>query len=378
MRTYVEREENRVKHTRSRTRLVGIASIAACSAVALSACGSSSSNTGASTAPSGSSGCVTGNLSGQGSTFQQNAELQWISDYQKKCSGASIAYQGTGSGAGKAAFGNGTADFGGTDSLPKATEQAAADKVCSPGKGIITPIVAGGVVLTYNLQGVSTLTLSPEVVAGIFDKKITSWDDPAIKKINTGVNLPSIPIVAVHRTDKSGTTNIFTSWLKATAGSSWTLDAGEVVNWPGGEQSAKGSDGVTTAVKQSAGGITYTELSFAKQRNLSTALIVNQAGKAVEASGSSVSAALETAKVDTSRGDLRVTPDYATSNPAAYPMASPTFILTCNQGNKNAALLKSYFTYALTDGKAVLNQLGYAPLPDSLNTKALAQIKSFS
>ncbi len=369
-----------MKHTRSRTRLVGIASIAACSAVALAACGSSSSggNTGASTAPSGSSGCATGNLSGQGSTFQQNAELQWISDYQKKCSGATIAYQGTGSGAGKAAFGNGTADFGGTDSLPKATEQAAADKVCSPGKGIITPIVAGAVVITYNLDGVAKLTLSPKVVADIFEKKITSWDDPAIKAINAGVNLPSIPIVPVHRTDKSGTTNIFTSWLAATAGSAWTLAPGEVVDWPGGEQSAQGSDGVTTAVKQSKGGITYTELSFAKERSLPFALVENQAGKAVEASGSSVSAALNTAKLDTSQGDLRVTPDYATTDPAAYPMASPTFILTCNQGNKNAALLKSYFTYALTDGKAVLDQLGYAPLPDSLNTKALAQIKSFS
>ncbi len=372
-----------MKHTRSRSRLIAVAGIAACGAVALSACGSSSTtsaspSSGTSSSSGGSADCATGSLSGQGSTFQQNAQLQWISDYQKKCSGAKIAYQGTGSGAGKAAFGNGTADFGGTDSLPKDTEQAAADKVCSPGKGVITPIVAGGVVLTFNLQGVDKLTLSPEVVAGIFEKKITSWDDAAIKKINDGVNLPSIPIVPVHRTDKSGTTNIFTSWLKATAGSSWTLDSGEVVDWPGGEQSAQGSDGVTTAVKQAAGGITYTELSFAKQRSLPTALIVNQAGKSVEATGSSVSAALETAKVDTSMGDLRVTPDYATTNDAAYPMASPTFILTCNQGNKNAALLKSYFTYALTDGKAVLDQLGYAPLPDSLNTKALDQIKSFS
>ncbi len=376
-----------MKHSRSRMRYAGIAGLAA-GTLALAACGSSSSGT--NTTPPASSGgsssasatttsyCAKGNLAGQGSTFQQNAELQWISDYQKKCSGATIAYQGTGSGAGKAAFGNGTADFGGTDSLPKDTEQAAADKRCSPGKGIITPIVAGGVVVTYNLSGVDKLTLSAKVVGDIFEKKITSWDDPAIKALNDGVNLPSIPIVPVHRTDKSGTTNIFTSWLAADAGSDWTLGSGEVVDWPSGIQAAKGSDGVTTTVKQSSGGITYTELSFAKERNLSSALIVNPAGKAVEANGSSVSAALETAKVDTSKGDLRVTPDYATTNPAAYPMASPTFIFTCNQGNKNAALLKGYFTYALTDGKAALDQLGYAPLPDSLNQKALAQIASFS
>ena len=375
-----------MKNTRHRARLARLAGIAVCSALALTACGSSGSSTNAdgSSAPAssggstGSDGCASGSLAGQGSTFQQNAELQWIADYQKKCSGAQIAYQGTGSGAGKAAFGNGTAAFGGTDSLPKDTEQAAADKVCAPGKGIVTPIVAGAVVITYNLEGVDKLTLSPEVVAGIFEKKITSWDDDAIKKINDGVNLPSIPIVPVHRTDKSGTTNIFTSWLKADAGSAWTLDSGEVVEWPGGLQSASGSDGVTTAVKQAKGGITYTELSFSKQRNLPDAMIVNPAGKAVEANSDSVSAALETAKVDTAAGDLRVTPDYATDKEAAYPMASPTFILTCDKGNKDPELLKSYFTYALTDGQEVLDSLGYAPLPDSLNTKALDQIKSFS
>ena len=376
-----------MKNTRHRARFVSIASIAACSALALTACGSSSgggTNAGGSTAPSsgsasaGPDNCASGDLSGQGSTFQQNAQLQWIADYQKKCSGAKVAYQGTGSGAGKAAFGNGTADFGGTDSLPKDNEQAAADKVCSPGKGIVTPIVAGAAVITFNLKGVDSLTLSPQVVAGIFERKITTWDDPAIKKINDGVNLPSIPIVPVHRTDKSGTTNIFTSWLAADAGGDWSLGAGEVVNWPGGEQSAKGSDGVTTVVKQTDGGVTYTELSFAKQRNLPDAMIVNQAGKAVKADSKSVSAALETAKVDMSKGDLRVTPDYATSNPDAFPMASPTFILTCDKGNKNAALLKGYFTYALTDGQGVLDMLGYAPLPDSLNKKALDQIKSFS
>lgn len=370
--------------TRSRTTL-GALGLAAASALALAACGSSNTSSPSSTPPaggssssSGSSYCASGQLAGQGSTFQQNAELQWISDYQSKCPGAKIAYQGTGSGAGKAAFGNGTADFGGTDSLPKTTEQAAADARCTPGKGIITPIVAGAAVLTYNLQGVSNLTLDAPTTAKIFEKQITKWDDPAIKKLNPNASLPSITIVPVVRTDKSGTTNIFSSWLAADAGSAWTLKAGETVNWPGGIQAAQGSNGVTTAVKQTAGGITYTELSFAKERKLDTAMVVNPAGKTVSASGDSVSAALKTAKVDTSMGDIRVTPDYATTDPAAFPLASPTFIFTCSKGNKSAALLKGYFTYALTDGQSVLDKLGYAPLPDSINSKALDQIKTFS
>lgn len=377
-----------MKVSSTHSRLVGVVGLIATGALALSACGSSnnsaagaansSASGGSSTGSSNPDYCATGTLSGQGSTFQQNAELQWISDYQKKCSGAQISYQGTGSGAGKAAFGNGTADFGGTDSLPKASEQSAADQRCAPGKAIVTPIVAGAAVLTYNLQGVNNLVLDAPTTAKIFEKKITTWNDPAIKALNPGTSLPNTPIVPVVRTDKSGTTNIFSSWLAADAGSAFTLKAGETVSWPSGVQAAKGSDGVTTVVKQNAGGITYTELSFAKERNLDTAKIVNPAGQAVAASGASVSAALKTAKVDTSKGDIRVTPDYATTDPAAFPLASPSFILTCNQGNKNAALLKGYFTYALTDGQSVLDSLGYAPLPASLNQQALAQVKSFS
>lgn len=370
--------------TRTNTRIAAVG-LAVAGVVALAACGGSSSGspattpaTGGGSSSSSPSYCASGSLSGQGSTFQQNAELQWIADYQKKCSGAQVAYQGTGSGAGKASFGNGTAAFGGTDSLPKTSEQAAADKRCAPGKGIITPIVAGAAVVTYNLQGVKNLTLDAPITAQIFEKQITKWDDPAIKKLNPNASLPGITIVPVVRTDKSGTTSIFSSWLAADAGSAWTLKAGETVNWPGGEQAAKGSDGVTTTVKQTAGSITYTELSFAKERNLDTAMVVNPAGKAVSASGASVSAALKTAKVDTSKGDLRVTPDYATTDPAAFPLASPTFIFTCTSNNKTPALLKGFFTYALTDGQSVLDKLGYAPLPDSLNKQALTQIASFS
>jgi phosphate transport system substrate-binding protein len=358
-----------------------LAGLAVLSALALTACGSgnnTTSTTPKATSSTGSAGCATGSLSAQGSTFQGNAQLQWSKDFAAKCSGASIAYQGTGSGAGKTAFGNGTADFGGTDSLPKDPEQAAADKRCGTGnKGIVTPVVAGAVVLTYNLKGVDKLVLTPKTVAGIFQGTIKKWDDAALKADNSGVNLPSIPIVAVHRSDKSGTTKIFSSWLTATDAADWKLGADETLTWPGG-QSAKGSDGVTTAVSQANGGVTYTELSFAKQRSLPIADIKNQSGAAVTANAASVSSALATAKVDTSKGDIRITPDYATTTADAYPLAAPSYVLTCDKGNKSAALLKAYLTYALTDGKAVLDQLGYAPLPDAINTQATTQVAALS
>jgi phosphate transport system substrate-binding protein len=359
------------------TRTGQLAGLVVAGTLALSACGSGN-NTTPTASSSTKPNCATGSLSGQGSTFQQNAELQWIKDYGTACTGATIAYQGTGSGAGKSAFGNGTADFGGTDSLPKDPEQAAADKRCGTGnKGIVTPIVAGAVVMTYHLTGVPKLVLSPKTVAGIFQGTITKWDDAAIKADNAAATLPSIPIVPVHRSDKSGTTNIFSSWLTATDKTDWKLGASETLTWPGG-QSAKGSDGTTTAVAQATGGITYTELSFAKQRNLPFADIKNQSGAAITPNGTSVSAALTTATVDTSKGDLRIKPDYATTTAAAYPLAAPSYVLTCDKGNKNAALLKSYFTYALTTGKAVLDGLGYAPLPAAIATQATTQIATLA
>lgn len=368
-----------MKVTRTTTgRLAGLTLLGA---LALTACsnGDNTSDGGTPTASSSSSAdCATGSLSAQGSTFQANAELQWAKDYAAKCSGATIAYEGTGSGAGKSAFGNGTADFGGTDSLPKPEEQAAADKRCGVGnKAIVTPVVAGAVVLTFNLDGVDKLTLDAPTVAKIFSGKITSWDDPAIKALNSGTTLPGTKIVPVHRNDKSGTTKIFSSWLGKSDASDWTLPAEETLTWPVG-QSAKGSDGVTGAVASAKGGITYTELSFAKAQSLKVADIKNAAGTVVTPNAASVSAALKTATVDTAKGDIRITPDYATSTSDAYPLAAPSYVLTCDKGNKSAALLKGYLTYALTDGTAVLDGLGYAPLPDAIATQAKTQVAGLS
>jgi phosphate transport system substrate-binding protein len=358
-----------------------LAGLAMVSAFALTACGSgnnSAATTNPTTSSTGAASCATGSLSGQGSTFQANAELQWAKDYAATCSSATVAYEGTGSGAGKTAFGNGTADFGGTDSLPNAEEQAAADKRCGTGnKGIVTPIVAGAVVLTYNVTGVDKLTLDATTVAKIFEGTVKKWNDPAIAALNSGVTLPSTTIVPVHRNDKSGTTKIFSSWLDKNDPADWKLGASETLTWPGG-QSAKGSDGVTSAVAGAKGGITYTELSFAKAQNLKVADIKNAAGTVVTPSGASVSSALKTATVDTSKGDIRITPDYATKTADAYPLAAPSYVLTCDKGNKSAALLKGYFTYALTGGTAVLDGLGYAPLPDAIATPAKAQVATLA
>jgi phosphate transport system substrate-binding protein len=359
-------------------RTVAFVGLVAGGALALSACGSSKSTTTPPASSAAAVDCATGTISGGGSTFQQNIELQWIKDYKAKCSGATIDYAGTGSGAGKTAFGNNTVDFAGSDSDMKDTEQAAADARCGTGNyAIQTPITAGAAVLVYNLKGVNNLQLSAPTIAKIFAGTITKWDDGAIKADNPGVTLPSTTIVPVHRSDKSGTTNIFSSFLKADGGSDWTLGSGETLTWPGG-QSGNGSNGTTTAVKQADGGITYAELSFAKGQSLPVAKIKNASGAYVSPDGKSVSAGLADAKISTAHKDTRVTVNYATTNADAYPLSAVSYVITCNAGNKNAPLLKAYFNYAVTTGTAVDDELGYAPLPASILTAAKAQIATIS
>jgi len=236
-----------------------------------SAGGSSSS---AAAAPSsGSVSCGKASITGAGSTFQKNLELQWIKDYTSACSGAGVQYNGTGSGAGIQSFSDKQVDFAGSDSLLKETEQPKADARCGTGnKAIHIPVTGGAVVLTYNLPGVSTLKLSAPVIAGIFTGSIKTWNDPKIAADNSGTTLPKLPIQPVHRSDSSGTTDIFSKFLTADAGSDWTLGTGKELKWPGG-QAAKGSDGVTAGVKSAPGGITYTELSFAKANSLPVAQV---------------------------------------------------------------------------------------------------------
>src|SRR4051812_11564980 len=189
------------------------AGISAVAAIGLAGCGSDSNGSAnAANSSNSTAGCASGSVSGQGSTFQQTMEQQWISDFTNKCSGAQITYTGVGSGAGIQQLGAGTTDYAGSDVAMIDTEQAAADKACgSP--AIHIPITAGGVAIIYNLKGVTNLNLSAATLAGMFSGKIKTWDDPAIKKDNPGVTLPSTGVSTYHRADASGTTAVFSGFL---------------------------------------------------------------------------------------------------------------------------------------------------------------------
>jgi phosphate transport system substrate-binding protein len=224
---------------------------------------------------------------------------------------------------------------------------------------------------------VDTLKLSPAVLAGIFGGQITTWNDPRIAADNAGMTLPTTPIQAVHRSDSSGSTDILSKYLDATAGESWKLGTGKELQWPGG-QAGKGSDGVTAAVKAAPGGITYVEQSFSKANSLPEAQVKNQNGEFVAATGQSVSTALAAATPDTSKGDVRVTIDYAAKTAGAYPVSAVSYVITCDKGNANAAGLKAYLGYAADKGQASAEALGFAPLPPALADAVKPLVTSIS
>lgn len=334
--------------------------------------GDSDASGSATTAGAGSVECASGTISGAGSTFVQTIVQQWIKDYGSKCPDATVNYQGVGSGAGIQQFTAGTVDFAGSDVLMKPEEETAAQAKVGEVRQI--PWSAGGIAVEYNLSGVPNLQLSPEAVAGIFAGKITRWDDPAIKAENSGATLPSTPIQVVHRSDGSGTTAAFTAYLAEAAPSVWSFGSGKDVPWPTG-QGAKGSDGVTAAVKQGNGAIGYAEVSFAKGAGLGMAKIKNAAGAFVAPEGEAVSAALAEAEVPS---DLKIKVNYAPKAPAAYPISTTTFVIVPEKpaDAAKAKLLRSFILYALGQGQQAADSLYYAPLPQSLTGQATTVVQS--
>jgi phosphate transport system substrate-binding protein len=355
--------------TPSRTRFALIGVLLAM--LVFAACGSDDNSTSADDA-SGSTvaptkvACASGTISGAGSTFVQTIVQQWIKDYAAACPDATVNYQGVGSGAGIQQLTAGTVDFAGSDVAMKPEEQTAAEAKVGPVLHI--PWTAGGIAVEYHLDGVKDVKLTPEALAGIFAGKITTWDDAAIKAANKGVTLPSTAIQVVHRSDGSGTTAAFTAYLAAAAPSTWTFGSGKEVPWPTG-QGAKGSDGVTAAVKQTAGAIGYAEVSFAKGGSLGIAKIENAKGSFVGPEADAVAAALESATVP---GDLKVQVSYAPDSADAYPISTTSFVIVPAKPADTAKgkLLQSFVSYALGRGQDAAEDLFYAPLPSSLQTKA--------
>jgi len=313
-----------------------------------------------------------GTLSGAGSTFVATIMQEWIKQYKTAAPGVTLNYQGVGSGAGVQQLTAKTVDFAGSDGALKDTEQAATG---GPGAVVQVPWIAGGVAVEYNLPSVKTLKLSPATIAGIFGGKIDKWDDAGIKADNPGTSLPATGIQVVHRSDGSGTSQVFTEYLKTTAPEAWTF--GSSKDWPAGTPGtgAKGSDGVTAAVKQAEGAIGYSEVSYPKQAGLGTALVKNKAGQFTSPTAQAVSAALAGATVNP---DMTLKLNYAPDAPDAYGISTTTYLMFYkSSGDANRdSMIKHFAGWVLTDGQKLAEGLDYAPMPQPILTQALGVVNA--
>ena len=335
---------------------------------------STASSAAAMTAPEPASAAIT--LQGAGATFPTPLYTKWFEDYSAKYSNVKVDYQSIGSGGGIKAITQQTVDFGASDAPMKDTEIAA---LPAGTKLLHVPAALGAVVVIFNLQGVTDLNLDADNVAGIFLGKIKKWNDPAIAANNGGATLPDKDILVVHRSDASGTTNAFTTYLD-TISPDWhtAVGAGKDVKWPTGV-GAQGNDGVAAGVKQTDGAVGYAELQYAVQASLASAKIKNADGQFVAGSTDGVTAAAETAAV-AFPADFRQAPIINGKGATAYPIASYTYLLVYQdqQDADKGKTLVAFMYWALTDGQAEENALGYAPLPKPVQDKALAELHQFT
>lgn len=353
-------------------RLLPVLGLSAVLALGAAACGSddtgSNDASGSGGSSSSSSSSTSGTVNGAGSTFAAPVYQQYGSTLKDK--GITLNYQAVGSGAGVAALAQGTAQFAGSD--PALTDEDKA--TLTKGDIVQIPVFFGAITASYNIGGVKTgLKLDGQTLADIFEGNIKKWNDPAIAKQNSGVSLPDSDITVVHRSDESGTTKGFTTFLSAYS-KTWESKVGadKTVKWPTGT-GAKGNDGVAAAIKQTDNSIGYVEQAYALANKFSFASIKNKAGSYIEPTLDSTSAAGDGVDVPE---DLGISTIDAPGD-TAYPITSQTFIDTYKDPCKSLGMkegdaksMGAFLDYLLGDGQSQLEQLQYAKLPSALLSKA--------
>ncbi len=311
-------------------------------------------------------------LQGAGATFPAPLYQQWFDTYTGLYPNIQFDYTANGSGAGIKAITEGTVDFGASDAAMKDTEIAA---LPAGVKVLHVPTALGAVVIIYNVPGVTDLKLDAAAVAGMYLGTIKTWNDPAIAALNPGVTLPATPVTIVHRSDGSGTTNAFTTYLD-TVSPDWhtKVGAGKEVSWPTGIGS-QGNDGVAGSVKQTEGSVGYVELNYATNAGLTSAKLKNADGQFVAGSTDGVTAAAAAA-LSTFPADFRQAPIINGAGATTYPIASYTYLLipVAWTDSAKASAMVAFTAWALTDGQAQETALGYAPLPTQVATNAINEL----
>ena len=311
-------------------------------------------------------------INGAGATFPYPIYSKWFSEYAKIEQSVKFNYQSIGSGGGIKQITAQTVDFGASDKYLTDDELKAA-----PGKLIHIPMVMGAVVITYNVPGVAKgLKITPEALIGIYQGKITMWNDAKLAGDNAGVKLPAKPIVVVHRSDGSGTTSIFTDYLSSVS-QEWARKVGKgtSVNWPVG-LGGKGNEGVSGQIKTTPYSIGYVELAYAIENKLSFALLKNKSGKFVEPSIHSTTAAAAAAAKHMP-SDYRVSL-VNQSGKDAYPIVGFTWLLVYEH-QKDAVKgkkLVEFLNWSMHKGQKMAAPMLYAPLPENVQRMVETTIRT--
>lgn len=311
-------------------------------------------------------------INGAGATFPQPLYTRWFSDYRKIDKAVAINYQGVGSSGGIRQTIAGTVDFGATDEPMKPEELKKAKSTIHH-----IPMAMGAVALTYNLPGNPEIKLTGDVIVDIFSGKISKWNDPRIAATNPSVKLPALVITVAYRSDGSGTTAIMTEYLSRTS-STWkaTTGQGKSVKWPVGI-GGKGNAGVAGIIKQNPGTFGYVELVFASTNKLPVAAIQNPAGEFTKPELESIAAAAAARTKEIIASGFKASLISAPGK-TAYPITSMTWLLVPENmpANKSGAF-KKFLDWSMGDqASKTAASLHYAPLPKSVRTRVLDQIKS--
>jgi phosphate transport system substrate-binding protein len=308
---------------------------------------------------------IAANLSGAGATFPAPVYAKWAEAY-KAATGNALNYQAIGSGGGIKQIEANTVDFGASDKPLKPADLSA--------NGLVQfPTVVGGVVPVMNLPGVrpGEVKLTGAILADIYRGIRKRWNDPVIAAYNPGVKLPNLPITVVHRSDGSGTTFLFTSYLSMKA-AHWASGPGasDSVDWPVGI-GGKGNDGVAAFVKQTVGSIGYVEYAYAKQNHMTYALMQNRAGKFIAPTAENFAAAAAGAKWAQAPGFYLLLLDQPGAS--SWPITGATFILMHTKQAKpeTAHEVLAFFDWSYKNGDPEAEALDYVPLPDGV--KALVR-----
>ena len=332
--------------------------------VVLAACGSSSNGA----SGSGGGSHLSGTLNASGSTFQLTFQQAAIQAFKSVQPGMTVNYGGGGSGKGRTDLAAGTVNFGGSDSPIPADEKSS-----YKGKTVLYfPVVIGPITVSYNVPGVKNLKLTAPVIADIFQGKIKTWNDPAIKSINPGATLPGTSITIARRSDSSGTTANFSQFLVDAAPGVWKLGSDSTINWPATSRGGNGNGGVAQIIKSTPGAVGYVDYADAKASGLTFASVKNKAGNYIAPTSQTASAAASQAAV---APDLTFSAIWAPGT-SSYPITYQSWVLVyqAQSSKNNAKMLRSYIGYLLGPGQKLLRTLNYAPLPASLDQKAKAQL----